>query len=242
MISIDLNQVGCNKKLSLGDSVIASFITGSFVNGYFRDDSDIDVVAVYKEGKESIEDLDERLSLHTLNEPSLKYFERAKFYSVLRNVPLYNSGYVTDLSSRTKKEMVKEESKRLIKLHKKQDRNQVVFTPWEIISRHFTRRWGIVEPSRLIPLERMLNSSKSRGILEQEYTLIFEELSKSGFLIKVDEGYSISKNAVLNEDRHQILSPMRRFGWAFRESRAGLLYLASSPEIIRNVRSYYFPK
>lgn len=242
-MKIDLSPLGFSECFDLDESAIASFVTGSSVNGYFRNDSDIDVVAVYRDRKESIEKLNGRLSLHTLNASFLEYYERAMFYSALRNIPLHNSNYVAELSFRTKREMIMRESKRLQKIHKKQgNKNQALFTPWKIISRYFTRQWGIVEPARLKPLNRILASQESRKILEEEYTPIFDNLEESGFLNRSEDRYSICERAVLNEDRHKIFGNLSNFLWLYKESHGGLSYLAHAPEIIKNVREIYRPK
>ena len=243
MIKINLDDLGVKKALTLDDSVIASFVTGSFVNGYFRNDSDIDIVAVSSKQSKPLESLDEKISLHYLHESTLSYFQRARFYSVLRNVPLLNSGYVHNLSIRTKREMIMTESKKLQKLHEKNfNKGQVNFSSWDIISRYFTRQWGVIEPWRLKTLKRMLDSSQSREILEGEYQDIFDSLLKEGFLIREGGNYSISEKAILNEDMHETSSPIGQFRWLFRESHGGLLYLANAPEIVRNVKKVYFPR
>jgi len=243
MVKIDLNPLGYEKVFDLDESVFASFVTGSFVNGYFREDSDIDVVAVSTERSRPIKNLNDRVSLHTLNRASIEYFEKAKFYCVLGNVPLHNPEYVQDLSSSVKREMVMRESKKLQKLHKKQGNdNQITFTPWDIISRYFINQWGIIEPWRLKPLRRMMASEESKEILQREYLEVFEGLSETGFLTEKDGGYSISESAVLNEDRHEVSSSLGKFGWSFRESRGGLLYLVNAPEIARNIKTIYSQK
>lgn len=242
MIKIDLDQLGHDLKFELDDSVIAAFVTGSYVNGYFRDDSDIDVVAISKLGSKPIQNLDRMVSLHYLPESFFNYFGNSEFYSVLRNVPLHNSEYVMRLSTKTKKEMVIKESKRLQRMHQRKGNKNPIFTSWDIISRYFTRRWGIIEPSRLTPLNRLLTSNKSRKILEGEYSPIFDELERSRFLIRSDEGYLISPDSVLNNDYHEGRNPLNEFAWLFRESKGGLLYFMNRSQIARNIRTIYYPK
>lgn len=224
---------------STDNSIIASFITGSFVNGYFKEDSDIDIVLVSEESK-PIQNLKEKVSIHYIDGKHLNYFEKAKFYCILRNIPLYNQEYVEDLSLRMKKKMVIMESKRLQKLNKKESKNnQIVFTPWDIISKYFIRQWGIIEPWRIKPLNRLLNSSQSKEILEGEYNSIFEGLVNDNFLTKENKGYAISKNVVLNEDENRISSPIEELRWFFNKSYGGLLYLTNMPEILKNIKTIY---
>lgn len=230
MAEISLSPLGCNGKLSLDDSVIAVFATGSFVNGYSREDSDIDIVAVSTQETRPIQDMDNKVSLHYLHESILNYYEKAKYYCVLRNVALMNPEYVSNLSAKTKKEMVIREAKKMKK------RGKAEFNANELLKRYFTREWGIIEPWRMKPMKRIRNSEESWQILEQEYKPVFEELVNRRFLVEREGKYSISPTAVLNDDSQQISSAWGKFSYIFRKSYGGVLYLRHLGDICRNIR------
>jgi len=238
MVKIDLNFLGYNEKFTLDDSITAAFIAGSSVNGYFCDTSDIDVVAVIINSEtEKVVDLGERLSIHHVNEGNLDYFDKAKRYCSLRNIPLINSKYVSKVSTKTKRELVIREAKNLQRLsNKKGDCGRVVFKPIDLLSRYFTREWGVVEPWRMNHLKRITSSEESRTILENEYYPIFDCLVESKFLILEKGKYSISPTAVLNDDAHQTSSSFGLFNYHFRNSFGGLSYLKNIINIYRNIK------
>ncbi|GEM_PF-3832408 len=236
MVEINLNSIGHDEKITLDDSVMAVFVTGSSVNGYFCDDSDIDVVAVFDSETKPVENLGTKVSVHHISKGLLDYYEKAKYYCVLHTVPLINSEYVGKVSFITKRETIMREAKKLQRLHKKRGHNgNVTFEPIELLFRYFTREWGIIEPWRMKPLKRITASAKSREILAKSYTLIFNQLVEDGFLMKDRERYFISPTAVLNNDGHQISGGLGKFSYHFRESCGGLVYLRNAADIIRNI-------
>ena len=238
MVEIDLNPIRHDERFTLDDSVMAVFVTGSSVNGYFRDDSDIDVVAVSDSETKPVENLGMRVSIHQISKGLLDYYEKARYYCVLHNVPLINPNYVGKVSLKTKRETVMREAKKLQKLHKKKDNNgNVTFEPIELLFRYFTREWGIIEPWRMKPLRRITSSKESREILEATYSSVFEELVTESFLVRNGDRYSISPTAVLNDDAQQVTSNLGKCSSHFRQSSGGLVYLQNAVSICRNIRA-----
>lgn len=237
MVEVNLNSIGYKEKLTLDDSVIAAFVTGSSVNGYFQDDSDIDVVAVSDSETKPVENLGAKLSIHHIHRNLLDYYDKAKHYCALRNIPLMNSEYVSEVSSKTKRELIIREAKKLQRLYEKKGNNgKVAFEPIDLLFRHFTREWGIINPCRMKPLRRITASEESHEILKKEYNPLFDQLANDGFLMQNGVGYSISPTAVLNNDAHQISSSFGKFYYYFRESQGGLVYLRNAVSICRNIR------
>ncbi len=233
MVYLNLQCIGHKGKINLDDSVKAAFVTGSFVNGYFRDDSDIDIVIVSDIPTEIRTD-DPKISFHYLSSTILDHFEIARYYCILRNVPLLNEEYVSNVSSRTKREMVMKEAK---KLQKGTPRDEpVMFEPMDIVFRHLTWHWGVLEVSRIKPLQRIRSSPLSHRLLEEEYLPIFEDLLEKRFLGKEGEKYYLSPSAVINDDKASISRPLSKLAFYVKESRGGWLYLKNLTEIYRNIQ------
>lgn len=245
MVEINLSLIGRNdQRFTLEDSVTAVFITGSSVNGYSRDDSDIDVVVVSDFEIKPIENRDPKISFHYLETSRLDYYDTTKYYCVLHNVPLLNPEYVKEVSTKTKKEMIMGEAKRIQALHRRRGlTGRAAFAPIDLLFRYLTREWGVLEPWRMKPLRRITSSEESRHILERVYTPIFDELVENSFLVKKNDGrtYSISSTAVLNDDLQKISSSFGQLSYYFRESRGGFEYFKNVFEISRNIRSINSP-
>lgn len=239
-MNITLSPIGLHSSLSLDDTVTAVFATGSFVNGYDRSDSDIDLVIVSDLQEINVDYADSRTSIHHLSTSALRYLVIGEYYCALRNVPLHNSEYVAAISKEIKRELVKREMKEIQKIHSHNGINAMV-TPSDLILRYFTKRWGVIEPWRMKPLERMTSSVEARAILRAEYEPIFHELEESGFLMRSEEGYLLSPTAVLNDDHQEVSSFLQKVLSVMINSRCGGLYIRALPKIIRNARDVYFP-
>lgn len=238
MVEIDLNSVGHDKRFTLDDSVMAVFVTGSYVNGYFHEDSDIDVVVVSDSDTKPIENVGSKVSVHHIGRTLLEYYEKARHYCVLHNVSLINPEYVSEVSLRTKRETVMREAKKLQKLHERKGLNgKIAFEPIDLLFRYFTREWGVIEPWRMKPLRRIMASEESPEILEDAYSPVFKKLITDGFLVQDGDRYSISPTAVLNDDAHQVSSCLGKFLYHFRESRGGIVYLQNAVSICKNIKA-----
>lgn len=205
--------------------VDAAFITGSYVNGYYREDSDIDIVVVTDDYPlKSLPPMG-NISLHIVSSNLLSLFSVGRYYLTLSVLPIKNEDSVKDISDTIKMEVVRRQAKKLQK-------KNISFSPEDFAISHLKWRWCIEEPWRYKPLQRMLSSDTSHKILHAAYLPICQNYAQNGLLEEADGKYIISDTARFNNDSLE-WGFLSKAAWTLRQSKCGYYYLRYLPQIIK---------
>ena len=86
------------------------YIYGSYVNGYYKKDSDIDLVALTNtSARKRPLDIPPNISVHLIHPLTMRFFETGIAYAHLRMVPLNNEEKCREISDKLKSELVRRE-------------------------------------------------------------------------------------------------------------------------------------
>lgn len=177
--------------------IIAMYLYGSYVNGYFRDDSDIDLVAVTKnKASQKAEKRNYKVEVHYVIKDHIEYYEIGRSYASLNMVPVFNEGYVNSLSSKIKKELVCRGVKRLAKKQPSEKPEVDILFP----IRNFLLRYATERPWRIKPIKRIFSSQESQKLLREAYFPVFEDLLNDGLFLKEENNFYLNPNFHFSND------------------------------------------
>jgi len=207
-------------------SVDAIYLYGSYVNGYYQEDSDIDVVAVFKNQPEKRGvNYPPNISVHNVPARGLSFFETGRSYAHLRMVPLYNKEECEQISDEIKLELVRRE---LIRFKRKGVPNLNTLDPIN----NFLLGYGIERPWRIKPIKRIFASEEAQKILRGEYERIFRLIEEKGMIEKLEtDNYGVNEDYLFDEK----IGPAKvKEGLEFklRNSYYGWYYLRNLPTMI----------
>ncbi len=218
---MDKNLSRCIDSVLKENSVDALYLYGSYVNGYYIRDSDIDLVAsTSTNSRKKPITMPPNISVHLVDPSSLQKFEIGHPYIHLKMFPVYNQEKCVEISDKMKSELVRRE---LVKLRKAGVKE---FDALGIIN-NYLLNCGIQRPWRIKPIKRIFESQESQRILKEEYQRILDLLEQKGMVEIKDGKFIISPDYVFNEEFE---NPGDDFLFKFINSYGGWHYL-------RNVRS-----
>lgn len=213
-----------DKLLSSGDIEVL-YLYGSYVNGYYEKDSDIDLVALSEEkALDKPVNYRPNISVHYITSSTMNFFETGRAYAHLRMVPIHNSKKCKDISSSIKSELVRRE---LIRFKRK---GVPSFEANDLIN-NFLLGYALERPWRIKPIKRILASEEAQKILREEYEEVFPYLEERGMIIRQEEKYKINDKFLFDEG----LGPAKvdeGFRFKFKHSYCGWHYLTNLPTII----------
>ena len=209
---------------------LALFLCGSCANGYEKEDSDIDVVAII-DGASSKKAIKKgaKVETHYINKDVVDKFEIIYPYSWMRIVPFLNENLTQKISKTTKTTIVKNEFKNLTLIYQKSGKEPKADVLFPIIN--FSTKDTIKKPWRMKPFERLLHSEKTLDILRDEYQPIFDELVDNGTLIRENNSYQLSPNFIFSKQKPEVNYP---FSWKASRSWLGFYYLKN----LNKIRKY----
>ncbi|HLC78586.1 MAG TPA: nucleotidyltransferase domain-containing protein [Candidatus Nanoarchaeia archaeon] len=221
-----------NVNLLLGDkSIEAIYLYGSYVNGYYRNDSDIDIIALTSQNsrKKPIEKLP-NLSIHFIHPLTVEFYSTGHPYTHLRMTPLYNEPKCTEISDRLKSELVK----RQLLIFRDND-----ISDFDVLDpiKNYLLKYCIQRPWRIKPIKRLLSSEESRNILTDEYARIMRIWVDRGMIFESERSYSINPDFVFDENLPVQKDSLRytinqsAYGWHYARNIS--LLIDSSRRVIR---------
>jgi len=218
----------CIKSILDKGGVNTLYLYGSYVNGYYKDYSDIDVVVVSNTTDTIRSDkpisFPPNISIHYVQSEAFHFFDTGKFYAHLRMLPIYNEEECNNISKRIKSEIVRRE---LIRFKRKGIVELGVLDPLK----NFLLEEGIKRPWRIKPIKRMFRSEQSEKILSEEYKKIFRLLEQKGMVNCIGEKYKINPDFIFDEGVSK-LKVKGGLAFKFVNSYGGLHYLINLPTII----------
>jgi len=184
----------CVDRVLEENSVDALYIYGSYVNGYYGKDSDIDLVALTSQNpKTKPIEMPPNISVHLIHPFTLQLFELGHPYTHLRMVPVHNIERCQEISDRMKSELVRRE---LIRFRKAGVEDFEVLEPLE----NYLLGYGVQRPWRIKPIKRIFASDESQKILGEEYGRILNLLEKKGMVEQIDDKFTINPNYVFDTE------------------------------------------
>lgn len=215
----------CVKSILDNKGVTALYIYGSYVNGYYKKDSDIDLVALtYTNSKDKPISIPPNISVHYVQPQALHFFKTGRAYAHLKMVPIYNEEECNNISNAIKSELVR---RQLIKFKKKGIVEFGVFDPLK----NFLLNYGVERPWRIKPIKRIFASTEARQILGEEYERVFGILEEKGMIESIGEKYRINPNFIFDERTSEI-KVKEGFAFKLRNSYCGWHYLFNLPAMI----------
>ncbi len=182
----------CIEEVLQDKSIEALYIYGSYVNGYYRKDSDIDVVALTQtNSKDKPVSMPPNISVHLIHPITLEFFELGIPYTHLKMVPVYNERKVLEISDRMKSELVRRE---LIRFRRAGVERFNVLDPVN----NFLLGYGVQRPWRIKPIKRIFESEESREILSEEYGRILGLLEQKRMVEEYEGHYRLNPNFVFD--------------------------------------------
>ncbi|MBI2452402.1 nucleotidyltransferase domain-containing protein [Candidatus Pacearchaeota archaeon] len=216
---MDKSLSRCVDRVLKENSVEALYIYGSFVNGYYRKDSDIDLVALTSQNsRDKPVEMRPNISVHLIHPFTLQLFETGHPYSHLRMVHLYNEEKCVEISDRMKSELVRRE---LVRFRKAGIEKFEVLDPLN----NYLWGYGFQRPWRIKPIKRIFASDESQRILREEYQRVLGLLEQRGMVSRTNGKYSINKDYVFDEEFKQ---PKDSFLFKAKNSYGGWHYLRNA--------------
>lgn len=223
------NLETCVRDILNKGGVTALYLYGSYVNGYYKEDSDIDVVVASSTlHKSKPESFPPNISIHYVQPLALHFFETGRAYAHLRMVPVYNKEECNNISNNIKSELVRRE---LIRFKRKSIMNIDVLDPLK----NFLLGCGVERPWRIKPIRRIFGSREAQQILSEEYKKVFELLVNRGMVERNGERYRINPNFTFDEGSS---GAKVNEGLAFKlaNSYGGWHYLINLPTMVSFAR------
>lgn len=207
-------------------SIEALYIYGSYVNGYYRKDSDIDVVALTQQNpKNKPLEMPPNISVHLIHPFTLSLYELGHPYAHLRMMPIHNKEKCMEISDKLKSELVR---RQLIRFKKAGIKEFNVLEPFN----SYLLNYGIQRPWRIKPIKRIFESNESQKILEKEYERIFKLLEQKGMVEKNNGKYKINPDFIFDEEFEQekdgFLFKVKNsyFGWYYLRNVVSMIEFA----------------
>lgn len=209
----------CIEKLLEDNSIEALYLYGSYVNGYYREDSDIDVVALTAQNpKDKAINMPPNISVHLIHPFNLQSFEVGHSYVHLRMVPVYNEEKCREISDRMKSELVRRE---LIKFRKAGIEEFDVLDPLN----NYLLGYGVQRPWRIKPIKRIFASADSQRILGKEYRRILSLLEQKRMVEQRNGGFMINLDYIFDMEIEQ---PKDSLLFKLKNSYCGWHYLRNA--------------
>ena len=182
----------CVDQVLKDDSIEALYIYGSYVNGYYREDSDIDLVALTSLNPRTKPiEMPPNLSVHLIHPLTLQLFEIGHPYTHLRMFPVYNEEKCNEISDRMKSELVRRELLRFKNVGVKE------FSVLEPLN-NYLLGYGIQRPWRIKPIKRIFASEESQRILRGEYIRILGLLKQKGMIEQSKSNFKRNISCILH--------------------------------------------
>ena len=222
-MNIDLEN--CIKSILDNQEVTTLYLYGSYVNGYYRKDSDIDVVVASDTiQKGNPISFPPNISIHYVQPQALHFFETGRAYAHLRMVPICNEEECNNISNTIKSELVRRQLKRFKK------EGLIEFEVFDPL-RNFLLNYGIERPWRIKPIKRIFASGEAQQILSEEYKKVFSLLEERGMIESAGEKYRISPNFIFDEGTSEA-KVKEGFAFKLKNSYCGWHYLFNLPTMI----------
>ena len=187
----------CIEKVLEDNFVEALYLYGSYVNGYYRKDSDIDIVGLTPTNpKDKPISMPPNISVHLIHPFTLQLFEIGHPYTHLRMVPVYNKEKCREISNRMKSELVRRE---LIRFRKVGIEEFNILDPLN----NYLLGYGIQRPWRIKPIKRIFASDNSQKILGKEYRRVLSFLEQKGMVEQKEERFTINPDYVFDTEVEQ---------------------------------------
>ncbi len=205
-------------------TIEALYIYGSYVNGYYRADSDIDIVSISsQDAKRKPVNIKPNISLHIIHPTLTDDYNYTIPYSHLRMVPVINKKKCEEISDKMKLELVR---RQLIRF---KDRGKTDFNVLDPII-NYLYSYSSLRPWRVKPIKRTLASKDSLNILMNAYRKVFDLLEEKRVIMRNGGRYKINPDHVFDKgfDKQK-----DGFLYKVRESYLGYYYLRTFPDIIK---------
>ena len=213
----------CIDRVLEDNSIEALYIYGSYVNGYYRKDSDIDLVGLTSQNPRSKPfEMPPNISVHLIHPFTLQLFELGHPYTHLKMVPVHNEERCKEISDRMKSELVRRE---LVRFKKAGVEDIEVLDPLK----NYLLGYGVQRPWRIKPIKRIFTSDESQKILREEYGRILTLLEKRGMVEQRNDKFTINPNYVFDEEFEQ---PKDSFVFKAKNSYCGWHYLRNAFSMI----------
>ena len=213
----------CVDRVLEENSIDALYIYGSYVNGYYRDDSDIDLVALTSQNSRSKPvEMPPNISIHLIHPFTVSLYEIGHPYTHLKMVPVHNEEKCVEISDRMKSELVRRE---LVRFRKAGIGEFDVLEPLK----NYLLGYSVRRPWRIKPIKRVFASGESQKILGEEYGKVLNLLEQKGMVEQRDGRFAINPDYVFDEEFEQ---PKDSFLFKARNSYCGWHYLRNTASII----------
>jgi hypothetical protein len=213
----------CIDKVLEDDSIEALYVYGSYVNGYYRSDSDIDLVGLTSQNpRDKPIEMPPNFSIHLIHPFTLQLFELGHPYTHLRMVPVHNKERCQEISDKMKSELVRRE---LVRFRKVGIEDFEVLDPLQ----NYLLGYGVQRPWRIKPIKRIFASKESQRILGEEYGRILSLLEQRGMVEQKGTKFTINPDYVFDDE---IPQPKDSFIFKAKNSYCGWHYLRNAFSII----------
>jgi len=213
----------CIEKVLEDKSVEAMYIYGSYVNGYYRKDSDIDLVGLTSQNPRSKPlNMPPNISVHLIHPFTLQSFELGHPYTHLKMIPVFNEERCIEISDRMKSELVRRE---LVRFRKAGIEEFNVLDPLN----NFLLGYAVQRPWRMKPIKRIFASEESQKILNEEYGRILTLLEQKGMVEQRNDKFTINQNYVFDTE----VEPLKDcLSFKIKNSCCGWHYIRNAASMI----------
>jgi len=219
---MEKNLSRCIDRVLEENPVEALYIYGSYVNGYYKEDSDIDIVALTPNGRKKPINMPPNISVHLIHPFTLQLFEIGHPYAHLRMIPVYNEEKCMEISDRMKSELVRRE---LIRFRRAGVEEFDVLDPLN----NYLLGYSVQRPWRIKPIKRIFASEEAHKILGKEYQRVLGLLKQKGMVEQRNRRYGINPNFVFDEEFKPLKDSLL---FKARNSYCGWHYLRNLPSMI----------
>lgn len=196
----------------------ALYLYGSSVNGYKKEDSDLDLIALTsKNSRRKTLELNPNLSLHLTHPLTFQSFELAHVYTHLRMVPIYNKNRCIEISNKMKSELVRRE---LIRFRKAGIEEFKLLDPIN----NYLINHGIQRPWRINHIKRIFESKETQEILSEEYKIVMELLEERKMIERKGARFRINQDYFFDEENKESRDSVL---FKIKNSFLGLHYLTN---------------
>lgn len=204
-------------------SVEALYLYGSYVNGYYRKDSDIDIVALTPNNpKDKPISMLPNISVHLIHPFTLQLFETGHPYTHLKMVPVYNEEKCMEISDRMKSELVRRE---LVRFRRAGVEEFNVLDPLN----NYLLGYGVQRPWRIKPIKRIFASSDAKEILSDEYQRVLKLLEQRKMVEDKDGHYKLNQDFIFDTEverpEDSLLFKLRNsgYGWHYLRNAVSMM-------------------
>jgi predicted nucleotidyltransferase len=220
---MDRSLLNSIDKILEDKSIEALYIYGSYVNGYYRKNSDIDIVALTSTNFCSKHtSMPPNISIHLIHPLDLQFYKSGFMFTYLKMLPVHNKEKCIEISNKMKSELVRRE---LVRFRKNGIEEFDVLDPIN----NFLLGYASLRPWRMRQIKRIFESDEAQGILKEEYGKILGILEQKSMVEKRNGKFALNPSYVFDEEIKKLRDG---FLYKLKNSYCGWHYLRNAFSMI----------